>query len=225
MPPGRRCEARFTSTRLSRTEPSIASGSRSRRRSAGLHFAIFTDHGDGTQRPAAARIHPRRAVRRRRRSQHEPGPLRGARRGDGRRTGSAAMPTRWRRTSPGWAGSALPPIRSRHVRSLPGRTGTSRSTASNGSTPTANGATRATPPWRARCSGICRVRAEPWRRCSIVPTRRSRSSTSSRPGVTSSPSPATMRTGASARRTAHADGACSCRPMRRRFVRSRSTCR
>ena len=54
---------------------------------------------------------------------------------------------------------------------------------------------------RAR-SGTWRVRRERWRRCSIVPTLRWRSSTNSPPGVMSSPSPATMRTGASARRTA-----------------------
>ncbi len=91
--------------------------------------------------------------------------------------------------------------------------------------PTANGATNDKPnlPQRAPRLPVAsgrssRVAAQSSRRCARQ-ARRAR-----RQGVTLSPWPVTMPTEASARSTARADGACTCRPTRRRLARSRSTC-
>ena len=117
---------------------------------AGLQFVILTDHGDGTRAPDPPAYRSGVLMHRRRRAQHHRRALRGARpAGDAVPARRDARRRDRRRARLGGFGIAAHPGSPRP--SLRWTTGTRRSTASSGSTPTANGATSRACRSRARC--------------------------------------------------------------------------
>ena len=155
----RRCAARFTFTPIDRTAAARVDAIAAAAARAGLQFIILTDHGDGTAIAGRAGVSRRRADDRRRRAEHRP---------------AATTPRSGCRPSPyPLAGTPDDVIEDVHrlggfgIRrasglaaavARAGRTGRRRSTASSGSTPTANGATsRALPIARALLTYLLRA--------------------------------------------------------------------